>query len=114
LKSLGKIVHTITFDNVKEFASHAEIARKLKTKIYFARPYKSCDRGLNEHTNGLIRQYLIKKRDFADVMAEKIREIEKKLNNRPRKVLNYKTPFEILFGHDSSSTDDCRDFALHL
>ena len=60
LKKLGLPVHSITFDNGKEFAKHQELARKLKTVIYFARPYKSCDRGLNEHTNGLIRQFLPK------------------------------------------------------
>ncbi|MDR2794774.1 MAG: hypothetical protein LBB12_03290, partial [Holosporaceae bacterium] len=61
------------------------------------RPYKSCDRGLNEHTNGLIRQYLPKKFDFKDVMDKKIREIKNLINNRPRKVLNFRTPFEVFF-----------------
>jgi IS30 family transposase len=95
-KKLGKPMHSITFDNGKEFAGHAKIAKKTGAKIFFARPYKSCDRGLNEHTNGLIRQYLPKKR-----------EIENKLNNRPRKVLGCKAPFEIFFGHDASATDAC-------
>ncbi|MDR1236091.1 MAG: IS30 family transposase, partial [Holosporaceae bacterium] len=89
------------------------IAKKTGAKIFFARPYKSCDRGLNEHTNGLIRQYLPKKRDFKDVSHKKIREIENKLNNRPRKVLGYKTPFEIFFGHDASATDACASL-LHF
>jgi IS30 family transposase len=113
LKKLGKPVHSITFDNGKEFAGHAKIAKKTGAKIFFARPYKSCDRGLNEHTNGLIRQYLPKKRDFKDVSHKKIREIENKLNNRPRKVLGYKTPFEIFFGHDASATDACASL-LHF
>jgi IS30 family transposase len=102
-----KSVNTITFDNGTEFAGHAQIAKKLKAEIYFARPYKSCDRGLNEHTNGLIRQYLPKKQDFENVSHQKIRKIENKLNHRPRKVLGYKTPFEIFFGHDASATDGC-------
>ncbi|MDR2781079.1 MAG: IS30 family transposase [Holosporaceae bacterium] len=97
LKKHRKFVNTITFDNGSEFAGHGEIAKKLKTEIYFARPYKSCDRGLNEHTNGLIRQYLPKKFDFKYVMDKKIREIQNLLNNRPRKVLNFHTPFEVFF-----------------
>jgi IS30 family transposase len=104
LKSMKKQVHSITFDNGGEFAGHEEIAKSLKAKIYFARPYKSCDRGLNEHTNGLIRQYLPKKFDFADVSEKRIREIENLLNNRPRKALNFKTPFEVFFGHDVFTT----------
>ncbi|MDR1375460.1 MAG: IS30 family transposase [Holosporaceae bacterium] len=97
LKKHKKFVQTITFDNGTEFAGHVEMAKKLKAEIYFARPYKSCDRGLNEHTNGLIRQYLLKKRDFADVMDKKIREIQKLLNNRPRKVLKFRTPTAVFF-----------------
>jgi IS30 family transposase len=104
LKKLKKPVKTITFDNGKKFSGHGEIARKLGAKIYFARPYKSCDRGLNEHTNGLIRQYLPKKFDFKDVSHKRIREIENKLNRRPRKELNYKTPFEVFFGRDVFTT----------
>ncbi|MDR1375664.1 MAG: hypothetical protein LBJ45_02535, partial [Holosporaceae bacterium] len=71
-----------------------------------------CDRGLNEHTNGLIRQYLLKNADFAGVSDEYIQLIEDKLNNRPRKVLQYKTPTEVFFDGDSPSTGDCVDFAL--
>jgi IS30 family transposase len=81
LKKHKKFVKSITFDNGMEFAGHGEIAKKLKTEIYFARPYKSCDRGLNEYTNGLIRQYLPKKFDFEYVMDKKIREIQNLLNN---------------------------------
>jgi IS30 family transposase len=109
IKSVEKQAHSITFDNGGEFAGHEEIAKKLKTNVYFARPYKSCDRGLNEHTNGLIRQYLPKKSDFVDVSHKKIKEIENKLNNRPRKVLKFKTPFEVFFGYDFFTTD----VALH-
>ena len=97
LKQLKLPVHSITFDNGKEFAKHQELARKLKTDIYFARPYKSCDRGLNEHTNGLIRQFLPKKSDFKDVSEHNIKIIENFLNTRPRKVLNYLAPVEVIF-----------------
>ncbi|GHT97772.1 IS30 family transposase [Alphaproteobacteria bacterium] len=87
LKSLKNQVDSITYDNGGEFAGHSEVAKKLKAKTYFATPYHSWERGLNEHTNGLIRQYLPKKFDFKDVSDKKIREIENKLNNRLRKVL---------------------------
>ncbi|GHU14628.1 hypothetical protein FACS189449_11580 [Alphaproteobacteria bacterium] len=92
LKPLKDHVNSITDDNGGEFAGHEEVAKKLDAKIYFATPYHSWERGLNEHTNGLIRQYLPKKSDFKDVSDEKIQEIEDKLNNRPRKVLNLTTP----------------------
>jgi IS30 family transposase len=105
LKKYKKFVKSITFDNGTEFAGHGEIAKKLKTEIYFARPYKFCDRGLNEHTNGLIRQYLPKTFDFKDVMDKKIREIQNLLNNRPRKVLNFRTPFEVFFQRVFSIVD---------
>ena len=72
------------------------MTKKLKIPVYFANPYCSWERGLNEHTNGLIREYLPKKTDFREISKEKIHEIEKKLNTRPRKVLNYKTPKEVM------------------
>jgi IS30 family transposase len=95
-----KYAKSTTYDNGMEFAGHAKIAKALKCDIYFARPYKSCDRGLNEHTNGLIRQYLPKKFDFKDVSDENIQIIVDLINNRPRKVLNYKTPAEVFFRPD--------------
>ena len=88
-------VHSITFDNGSEFAGHETIAKILKTQIYFAHPYKSCERGLNEHTNGLIRQFLPKKFDFQNVSNREIKIIEDYLNNRPRKVLHYRKPLEV-------------------
>lgn len=91
----NQIVRTITFDNGSEFAEHENFSKKLKAATYFARPYRSCDRGLNEHTNGLIRQFLPKKFDFRNVSNREIKIIENLLNNRPRKVLQYKTPFEV-------------------
>lgn len=104
LKKLRLPVRSITFDNGKEFSKHKQLAKKLKTKIYFARPYKSCDRGLNEHTNGLIRQFLPKKFDFKDVSEKNIRIIENFLNTRPRKVLNYRAPIEVIFHRLDTST----------
>lgn len=95
LKKLG-LLHTITSDNGKEFACHEKIAKKLNVKFYFARPYCSSDRGANENMNGLARQYLPKGTDFDTVTEEYVKMVEEKLNNRPRKVLDYMTPKEYI------------------
>lgn len=89
-------IKTITSDNGTEFANHKVISESIGCDFYFARPYRSCDRGLNEHTNGLIRRYLPKGTNFDIISAEVIAEIENRLNNRPRKSLNYKTPNEVI------------------
>lgn len=89
---------TYTVDNGKEFALHKEIARQLGGKVYFAHPYHSWERGLNENTNGLLRQYLPKNRSFADLTEKELAKIVAKLNNRPRKSLGYLTPREAFFG----------------
>ncbi len=86
--------HTITADNRKEFARHKEIAKGLDAEFYFARPYHSWERGANENTNGLIRQYIPKGTDFGELTDEMLAEIEWKLNHRPRKSLGYRTPLE--------------------
>jgi len=86
---------TITADNGKEFAGHEEMAEKLNASVYFAHPYHSWERGLNENHNGLIRQYLPKGMALDKVSEEDISVIQSKLNNRPRKLLNYKTPNEV-------------------
>ena len=91
----GEGVKTITFDNGLEFAKHGEIAKALDVDIYFAKPYHSWERGTNENTNGLIRQFLPKNRSFDKVTDEEIKDIEDNLNNRPRKVLGYLTPLEV-------------------
>ena len=101
LEPIKSITHTITSDNGKEFAYHEEIAKTLNTGFYFANPYHSWERGLNEHTNGLIRQYLPKKTDFTQVKNKQIRFIQDRLNNRPRKVLGYKTPAEVFYTYIS-------------
>jgi transposase, IS30 family len=88
-------VHTMTSDNGKEFACHLEIAYRLGAQMYFARPYHSWERGLNEHTNGLVRQYLPKHERLDTVTQERVDEIENLLNNRPRKVLQFRTPIEV-------------------
>jgi IS30 family transposase len=88
-------LQTITFDNGKEFAYHAQIKEALGADNYFAHPYHSWERGLNENHNGLIRQYLPKGMELDKVTDEEILLIQDKLNNRPRKLLGYKTPNEV-------------------
>jgi IS30 family transposase len=95
LHLLKALTHTITADNGKEFAYHKLIASQLNTKVYFCDPYSSWQRGLNEHTNGLIRQYIPKKSEFENISKEEIVTIQNKLNHRPRKSLGFKTPFEV-------------------
>lgn len=89
-------VETITFDNGKEFSDHEKIAKLLNTEIYFAHPYSSWERGLNEYQNKLIRQYVPKKTEFKNVSPQKIRKIQNRLNSRPRKGLGYFTPNEVI------------------
>ena len=95
------ISHTITSDNGKEFAYHKQVSAALDTDFYFANPYHSWERGLNEHTNGLIRQYLPKKRTLLNIPKEQILMIQNRLNHRPRKVLGYRTPYEVFFSEMS-------------
>ena len=95
-------VHTITSDNGKEFAHHETIAAALDADFYFAHPYSSWERGLNENTNGLIRQYFPKGCDFTTITDKEIKAVMKKLNNRPRKCLGMKTPNQVFFGNDPS------------
>jgi transposase, IS30 family len=88
-------VRTITFDNGKEFAQHKAIACKLKSRIYFARPYHAWERGLNENTNGLIRDFFPKGTDFSTVSHAEVARVERLLNTRPRKILGYRTPMDV-------------------
>ena len=89
---------TITADNGKEFAGHEKIAKQLQTAVYFAHPYHSWERGLNENTNGLIRQYFTKGSSFENITDEQVEAVMNRLNHRPRKTLNFKTPHEVFFG----------------
>jgi IS30 family transposase len=95
LKPVKDFVHTMTADNGKEFANHQKVSLELEAGFYFAKPYHSWERGLNEHTNGLVRQYLPKERRLDDLSKADLEKIEVLLNNRPRKVLNYETPLEV-------------------
>jgi transposase, IS30 family len=89
---------TITFDNGREFCGHEEIAEELELEIFFANPYRSWERGLNEHTNGLIREFFPKGTNFKTVKEEELQKIVDLINNRPRKSLDYSTPYEIFYG----------------
>jgi len=91
-------IHTITSDNGLEFSNHKNISQALNYEHYFCHPYSSWERGLNEYTNGLIRQYISKGTSFDNITPEYIKMIEDKLNNRPRKALDWKTPNEAFYG----------------
>jgi IS30 family transposase len=95
LKPFEDYTFTITSDNGGEFALHKEIASALRANIYFAHPYHSWERGLNENTNGLIRQYFPKRSDFSELTDDDIIHAQSMLNNRPRKSLDYMTPAEV-------------------
>ena len=95
LKTLSRAVHSITSDNGSEFAYHEMISKELDTEFYFAHPYSSWERGLNENTNGLVRQYLKKGSCFTDVHDDDLDKIANQLNNRPRKSLGFATPNEV-------------------
>lgn len=90
-------VHTITADNGKEFAGHQTVARRLNAGFYFARPYHAWERGLNENTNGLVRQYFPKGTSFANISSREVQRVQNLLNSRPRKTLAYKSPHEVFF-----------------
>ncbi len=96
LKAHKDRVHTITMDNGKEFYQHTKITKALKAETYFCRPYHSWEKGLNENTNGLIRQYFPKQTDFRNISDREIRRVQDELNHRPRKTLGYETP-SVLF-----------------
>lgn len=95
LKQFSNFIFTITGDNGSEFANHEKISKELNADFYFAHPYASWERGLNENTNGLVRQYFKKGSDFNSVTDQDLQVIMDKLNNRSRKTLSYKTPNEI-------------------
>jgi transposase, IS30 family len=93
----------MTFDNGKEFSWHAELSQKLNIACYFANPYHSWERGLNEHTNGLLRQFFSKQTNFKLVKPEELEKAVDLINNRPRKSLDYRTPFEAFYADRSDA-----------
>ena len=91
-------VLTITADRGKEFAYHQKVAKALQCDYYFAHPYSSWERGLNENTNGLLRQFFPKGTRFEEVTERAVKRAKGLLNRRPRKGLGYATPTEVFFG----------------
>lgn len=104
LKPYTEKVHTITSDNGKEFADHETITWILDTAFYFAHPYASWERGANENMNGLIRQYFPKDTDFLEITDNEIKLVMKRLNHRPRKCLDFQTPYEVFFNNKVALT----------
>ena len=102
---------SITFDNGTEFTNPENIAKNLDTVVYFANPYHSWERGLNENTNGLIRQYIPKKSDFSVYADEYVETIQNKLNNRPRKKLGFLAPNQ--FWRNSQNCTSCLNSRCH-
>ncbi len=92
---IAALIFTVTLDNGKEFSQHEIMSTMLDTNIFFAKPYHSWERGLNENTNGLVRQYFPKGIPFDSIPDKELQNVAKKLNNRPRKCLGYRTPFEV-------------------
>ena len=90
-----ELVHSITSDNGTEFANHQYIAQKLNAEFYFAHPYSSWERGLSEYSNKLIRQYVHKKSNFDDFSTEYLNHVNIKINNRPRKLLDFNSPLKL-------------------
>jgi len=99
LEPFKGLLESITADNGKEFAFHEEISECLDIDFYFAHPYCSWERGLNENTNGLIRQYFPKDTNFKNITDLDVEKVMEKLNNRPRKTLDFKTPNEMFSKH---------------
>jgi transposase, IS30 family len=87
---------SVTFDNGKEFAEHRQLAQSLDLEVYFALPYRAWQRGTNENTNGLLRQFFPKGTDFSRISHQEVARVETLLNERPRRRLGYRTPAEVL------------------
>ena len=98
LKPFMKKCETITFDNGGEFAAHEFIAKRLGCQTYFAKPYHSWQRGLNENSNGLLRRYFPKRTSIAKISKQYLAGVSLLINMRPRKTLGYLTPLEVLTG----------------
>jgi IS30 family transposase len=94
---------TMTFDNGKEFSGHAIIAKALGVKCFFATPYHSWERGLNEHTNGLLRQFFPKGTNFKITKPVELQRAVSLINHRPRKSFDYRTPYEVFYEQPSDS-----------
>jgi IS30 family transposase len=106
-------VHTITSDNGSEFADHQTIAKKLQAEFYFTHPYSAWEKGVNENMNGLIRQYIPKNTWFKILTMQQIKQIERELNNRPRKTLGWKTPLQVFMANFQITLSHLRVESAH-
>lgn len=106
---LKEKVLTMTADNGGEFAQHQKLTEALDAQVYFAKPYHSWERGLNEHTNGLVRQYFPKGTEFDSLRPDDVQKVESLLNSRPRKVLDFQTPMDVF----KKAHPDLSSGALH-
>jgi transposase, IS30 family len=104
--------HTITFDNGTEFAGHGKIAKALDLETFFAHPYSSWERGANENTNGLLREYYPKGISLRGTDNAELQQAVDQMNHRPRKCLGYRTPYEVFFNQPSSWNNPLLDVAL--
>jgi len=98
IRLLAPVAHqvkTLTFDNGSEFIQHEKITPPLKAHTYFATPYASWERRINENTNGFLRQFFPKRTNFKTVSPAQVEQVLTLLNNRPRKTRGYKTPNEL-------------------
>ena len=100
-KAFGRVPRvmrqTLTVDNGSEFAGFKKFENRTGLTVYFADPYAAWQRGANENTNGLLRQYFPKGSNFKKVTEEDVVDVARKLNHRPRKCLNYRTPHEVFW-----------------
>ena len=101
IKELSSYYHkikTLTLDNGREFYDYKKLEQELNIKVYFADPYCSQQRGTNEHANGMLRRHFPKGTDFSKVTNRQLQAVVDKINNRRRKILNYRTPAEVFYG----------------
>ena len=95
-------MHTITADNGVEFHGYRALERELNTRVYFATPHHAWERATNENTNGLIRQYLPKGTNLVTLTQAQCDRIAARLNQRPRRRLGFRTPFEVYYDAETS------------
>ena len=112
LDGFKDFVHTLTFDNGKEFARHETLAKELNCHTYFAKPYHSWERGQNENANGLLRQYFPKTIGLLEATQQQVLQAVHKLNSRPRKGLGFKTPYEVF--RQFAGVDAEKSSLMHL
>ncbi len=112
LNPLKKFVKTITFDNGKEFTQHEKIADATGCETFFAKPYHSWERGQNENANGLLRQYFPKKMKLTNIPISRVFTAVDRLNNRPRKCLHFKTPYEVFMELTGVDVKNIMGYAL--